>query len=306
MRSFGAAESLVDPALAGDHRAVARLLSHVEESLSSAARVLALVADRPRAGLSVGFVGPPGVGKSSLVTAVVASLLERDRRVVVLANDPSSAQTGGAFLGDRVRLLELGRDPRLFVRSVAARDPLRSLNATTFCAVALLTRLGFDDVVVEAVGAGQSDLGTSLVADTTVLVLSPGLGDDVQSLKSGLIEVADVIAVNKSDLPDSKRTAADLRQAIKAGPPRDGWAPPVVLVSALERTGIETLADAIAAHRAEPPTPDGLRQELFVDLVLFEASRRLREHAARVDVEGVGDTDLIRRALEYVDAAGVG
>jgi LAO/AO transport system kinase len=299
-----APENLLAPALAGEQRAIGRLLTHAETSLADAAEILRLVSDRPRTGAAVGFVGPPGVGKSTLVSAVVAELRVRGRRVAVLANDPSGAQSGGALLGDRVRMAALGRDPDVFIRSVAARDPLRSLNATTFCAVALLTRLGFDDVLVEAVGAGQSDIGTSVVADSTVLVMAPGLGDDVQAMKSGVMEVADVIAVNKSDLPHAKRAASDLRQAVKAAATMDDpWIPPVVQVVAAKPSGIARLLAALADHRAHLATRSAtVVSGLFVDLVLFEGSRRLRHRAMQVDMVDGSDTEVIRGALAYVDA----
>jgi LAO/AO transport system kinase len=227
----------------------------------------------------------------------------------VLATDPTGAHTGGAVLGDRVRMRSLSRDPNVFIRSVAARDPLRTLSRTAPGVVALLTRLGFDYVLVEAVGAGQSDIGTSLVADTTVLVLVPGLGDDVQAMKSGVMEVADVIAVNKADLPLAAQTAKTVRQSVKLLKDPGERIPPVIEVSATERTGIERLIAQVDAHgRAAEGRADERSSELLIDLVIFEVTSRLRrelpgspllsQHVAAVQGR---DTATIRAALELAD-----
>lgn len=304
------ASELLSQARAGDQRSIGRLLSRVEASLSGAGAVMDTIRELPRTGRAVGVIGPPGAGKSVLVAALVTALVDRGRSVAVLANDPTGAHSGGALLGDRVRMKSLSRDPRVFIRSVAARDPLRSLNETTFGAVALLTRLGFDYVLVEAVGAGQSDIGTSLVADTTMLVLMPGLGDDVQAMKSGVIEVADVVVVNKADLPDAKQTAQTLRQAMRALYADSEWLPPVVQVSATEGTGIDDLLEKLDEHRnASPAAVDAEPiADLLVDLVTFEITRRLRRQLPgselmleRVREIAGRDTDVIRAALDLVD-----
>lgn len=304
------APELLELARAGDQRAIARLLSKVERSLADSAEVMELVADLPRKARAVGFIGPPGAGKSALIAAVVEQVLARNNSVAVLANDPTGAHSGGALLGDRVRMKSLARDPRVFIRSVATRDPLRSLNSTTFGAVGLLARLDFDFVFVEAVGAGQADIGTSLVADTTVLVLVPGLGDDVQAMKAGLMEVADVVAVNKSDLPGAKETANVLRQALRAMHD-SAWIPPVVQVSAMEVTGIDSLLDKVAEHAAAAvaaPAEETMR-DVVLDLVSYEVSRRLRQElpesrlmAERLAAIRTTDLDVVRAALELVDA----
>jgi LAO/AO transport system kinase len=206
----------------------------------------------------------------------------------------------------------LSRDRRVFIRSVATRDPLRSLNATTFGAVALLARLDFDYVLVEAVGAGQADIGTSLVADTTVLVLVPGLGDDVQAMKAGLMEVADVVAVNKADLPGARDTANVLRQALRALHDGEPWIPPVVQVSAVEGTNVDGLLEQVAAHAAADvrPPAEALMRDVVLDLVSYEVSRRLRRDLPasaalreRLDAIGAPDLDLLRAALDLADAA---
>jgi LAO/AO transport system kinase len=298
---------LVREAAAGDPRATARLLTRVEASLGEAAAVLELLDGRPRGGRAVGIFGPPGVGKSSLVASLIPVLRAHGRTVAVLANDPTGARSGGALLGDRVRMKGLSRDPGVFIRSVAARDPLRSLNVTTLGAVELLTRSGFDYVLVEAVGAGQSDLGTRLVADANVLVLAPGLGDDVQAMKSGVMEVADVFVVHKSDLPGARQTLSTLRQAARglAAPGEPGS--PVVAASSLDGGGFEQLLAAIDGHlegTARDRDPR-LAAEVVVDLVCHELVERARATLPGAAVErlgtGAGGEECIRSALRLAD-----
>jgi LAO/AO transport system kinase len=306
-------DGLIERALAGDTTAVARLLTRVERSLASAAAVASAAAPLPRRGRAVGLFGPPGVGKSSLVAALIPAIRATGATVAVLANDPTGSESGGALLGDRLRMKSLSRDPGTFIRSVAARDPLRSLNATTLGAVELMTRIGFDYVLVEAVGAGQSDLGTRLVADTNVLVLVPGLGDDVQAMKSGAMEVADLFVVNKADLPDAQQTARMLRQAAKALVRPDGWVPPVVSTSAADGSGFEDLLAALATHAAarddaRPAVEAELAADVIADLVGYEVVRRVRrtlatgpELRARAAGVGGGGDDCIRAALALAD-----
>jgi LAO/AO transport system kinase len=301
---------LLERALAGDQRAAGRLLSKVERSLVDAAEVLELVADRPRKARSVGIIGPPGAGKSSLVAVMIEQLAEQGKGVAVLANDPTGAHSGGALLGDRVRMKSLARNPRVFIRSVATRDPLRSLNSTTFGAVALLSRLDFDVVLVEAVGAGQADIGTSLVTDTTVLVSVPGLGDDVQAMKAGLMEVADIVAVNKSDLEGARETANVLRQALNAMHEGKAWVPPVVQVSAATSENVDKLLATIDAHATSDGSapPGELVRDVVIDLVSYEVNRRLRNElpASRAMTERLAqietaELDILRVALDLAD-----
>jgi len=306
-------DGLIERALEGNHMAVARLLTQVERSLASAAAVVTATAAFPRRGRAVGLFGPPGVGKSSVVAGLIPAIRATGATVAVLANDPTGAESGGALLGDRLRMKSLSRDPGTFIRSVAARDPLRSLNATTLGAVELMTRIGFDYVVVEAVGAGQSDLGTRLVADTNVLVLVPGLGDDVQAMKSGAMEVADLFVVNKADMPEAPQTARMLRQAAKSLTQPNGWTPPVVSTSAKDGTGFDDLMASLAAHAAtrhdaRPAVESELAGDVIADLVGYEVVRRVRRtlatspelRARAAEVQGGGD-DCIHAALVLAD-----
>jgi LAO/AO transport system kinase len=307
-----AIEDMVAAAVNGDQRSIAKLLTEVEGSLRGAASVVAAMRHMPRKGTVVGFFGPPGVGKSLLIGTLVPRLRHRDLRVAIVANDPSSALNGGAILGDRVRMVGVAGDAGVFIRSVAARDPLRSLSASTISAVDVLARLGFDRVLVEAVGAGQSDLGTSLVADTNVLVVVPGQGDDVQAMKSGSIQFADVIAVNRSDAHGARNVVSVLRQAARNIVRADGAAQPkVISVSAATGNGIDELLEAIEDHGNQASEPsvraNRLAYNALADLVLFEVSRRARLRVAHTSAfpnavqELIGGGDIATAALMIAD-----
>ncbi len=226
---------------AGDPAMVARALTVLEQGGSEAdalrRRLHALVGSAR----VVGFTGPPGVGKSTLVNAYIRELRRRDRTVAVLAVDPSSPVTGGAILGDRTRMGEHIDDPGVFVRSVASRGHLGGLSLAVPSMLDALDVAGYDDIVLEAVGAGQSEVEISRFADTTVVLNAPGFGDDVQAIKAGILEVADVLVVNKSDLPHAEQTSRHLESMLQL---RDtDRTPPVLLVSATERRGIPELSE---------------------------------------------------------------
>lgn len=207
--------------------------------------------DSPRPGaLRVGFTGAPGAGKSTLLDALVRGLRARKRTVAIVAVDPSSRRTGGALLGDRIRVRSASGDPGVFIRSLAARDRLGGLSEGTFAAVSILSAV-FDWVCVETVGVGQSESDVSMAVDTVVFVANPGSGDALQFMKAGLLEIPDVFAVNKADLgAEASRTASELDSGLRLGERESAaWRPPVELVSARDGTGIDTLIDHIESHR---------------------------------------------------------
>ena len=196
---------------------------------------------------ALGITGPPGAGKSSLISALLTNLRERGKRVAVLCVDPSSPFSQGAVLGDRIRMGAHGLDQDVFIRSFATRGQLGGLARGIPAAASLLADVGYDEVIIETVGVGQNETSISRLAQTSMLVLSPGTGDSIQAIKSGIIEVADVIAVNKSDLDGAKEAAHQLKQNIVAD--RRGWRPPVLTVGALAGQGIDELWQAVDAHR---------------------------------------------------------
>jgi LAO/AO transport system kinase len=215
------AASLAAAARAGDRRALARLLTAVENRTAVAEHALRLL--YPDAGQAhlVGITGPPGAGKSTLVAALIAELRARNRSVAVVAVDPSSPITGGALLGDRVRMQAYASDDGVFIRSMASRGHAGGLASTSAAAAAVLAAAGFDIVLLETVGTGQSEVEVAAAADTTVVLEAPEMGDEIQAIKAGLLEVADIVVVNKGDRPGAQRTAAQLRAMLVPPLPHD-------------------------------------------------------------------------------------
>jgi LAO/AO transport system kinase len=239
---------LVAAARAGDRRATARLLTALENQTADAADVARLV--KGGDATIVGVTGSPGVGKSTLVSALIGAWRESGLRVGVLAVDPSSPFSGGAILGDRVRMADHALDPGVYIRSVATRGHLGGLAATTGAAVRLLEGLGFDVVVVETVGVGQAEVEIASLADTTLLLLAPGMGDGIQAVKAGVVEIADVYVVNKADRPGADGAVRDLRAMMSLVRREPGeWRQPICTTVASEGKGVDDLVAAIGKHR---------------------------------------------------------
>lgn len=235
--------------LAGERRALARAISAVENGTAAAASIAAGIAARLGRAHVVGITGAPGAGKSTLINALLGELIARGRTIAVVAVDPSSPLTGGAVLGDRVRMGEFGAHERVFIRSVAARGHLGGLSKTTGAIVDVLDAAGFDVVIVETVGAGQSEVEIVDIADTRIVVCAPGLGDEVQAIKAGILEIADLLVVNKADQPAAERTVRDLKDMLRLRNTTPG-AVPVLSTSAARNEGIAALVDALLAHGA--------------------------------------------------------
>jgi LAO/AO transport system kinase len=236
----------------GDVPATSQLISALE---SRRPGMEAILGDLHRAGghaRILGITGSPGSGKSTLVSALARELRGRGETVAIVAVDPSSALSGGAILGDRIRMQQHALDPGIFVRSMSTRGWLGGVSRATVDAVAVLDAAGWDHVVIETVGVGQAEVEIMRIAHTTVVVSVPGAGDDVQAIKAGLMEIADLHVVNKADRPDANKTAAELLAMLTlAGPPaKGGWAVPVLSTASLDGTGVPELADTLAAHLA--------------------------------------------------------
>ena len=241
----------------GERRPLARLLTRVENGDPSVRPLLPELFAAGHGAHVVGITGPPGSGKSTLVNALIGEWRRRGRRVGVLAVDPSSPYTRGAILGDRIRMMEHAADRDVFMRSMASRGELGGIAATTWIAAAALDAAGYDPVLIETVGAGQSEVEVARLAETTVVVEVPEMGDEVQAIKAGLLEVADIVAVNKGDRPGADRAARQLRAMLSTAGGRIGRTPPSVMITtATTAQGVGALADAIDAHRSEarPPT----------------------------------------------------
>jgi len=237
----------------GDRRALARAITAVENQTHDSAAIRAALAAHLGHAQVIGITGPPGAGKSTLVNAMVKALVGRGRRVAVIAVDPSSPVSGGAVLGDRIRMGEMQGHEAVFIRSLAARGHLGGLSRTAAQVVDVLDGAGFDDVLVETVGAGQSEVEIAKVAAHRLVVCPPGLGDDVQAIKAGILEIADAFVVNKADLPDAARTERELQAmlALRQGG-ADAVQPPVLKTVATTGEGVAALVDWLAARGRQP------------------------------------------------------
>jgi len=316
--------ALVAAARGGERRAVARLVSLVEDASPALAGVMAALGPTGRTASVVGITGSPGVGKSTSTSALVSVLRARGSRVAVLAVDPSSPFTGGALLGDRVRMTEHAGDPGVFIRSLASRGQLGGLSAATPRAARVLDAVGFDVIIIETVGVGQAEVDIAALADTTVVVLAPGLGDGIQAAKAGILEIADVFVVNKADRPGARETASELRRMLGmaaqvAAGGDGGWRPPVLMTVSSRSEGLAELADAVAEHRAWLEAAGELtrrRRRRAAEEIIRVAldTLRARMTAARPGVGldalaervGAGELDPYAAAATVLDRLGVG
>jgi GTPase len=297
------AETLAAAALAGDRRSLARLLTAVENHTPVAEHALRRLYPTAGRGHLVGITGPPGAGKSTLAAALIAELRAAGRSVAVVAVDPSSPITGGALLGDRVRMQAYAGDDGVFIRSMASRGHAGGLAATSTAAAAVLDAAGFDVILLETVGTGQSEVEVAAAADTTVVLEAPEMGDEVQAIKAGLLEVADIVVVNKGDRPGAQRTASQLRAMLtpsvargEPDPSRPAPKRPIVLVTtAVTGEGIGDLLAALDGRRADGRTVHKARVSRAAAQVAEVVAERVRQRLA----EHVGDAS-VREVYEGV------
>jgi len=291
---------------AGERVALARAITAVENDRAEAKAVLRAVYGRAGGAQVVGITGAPGVGKSTLLNALIAKYRALDKKVGVVAVDPSSPISGGAILGDRIRMSEHGGDGGVFVRSLAARGHLGGLSRAAARVVDVMDAAGHDIVIVETVGTGQSEVEIMDIAQTVLVVSAPGLGDDIQAVKAGILEIADILVVNKADMPLADRTEAQLRDALALGH-RPGWQVPVMKTASTTGEGIEALVATIADHHGQLDRRD--REEAgrarMRRLIASTAADLLRDSMAASDDERLDKLcDAVSKGeLDFEDAA---
>jgi LAO/AO transport system kinase len=322
---------LIDGALAGDRRALAQLISLIESDPAAAAGCMAQLHSRSGRAAIIGVTGSPGTGKSTLVNELAKAFRQAGRTVGIVAVDPTSPFSGGAILGDRIRMRDLSGDDGVFIRSMATRGSLGGLARATADVTRALDAGGFDVILIETVGAGQSEVEIARTADTVLVVEAPGLGDEVQAIKAGILEIADVLVVNKADRDGADNTVRALRAMLDLGsapravrhhgqvmrapetttPPDDAhiWRPPIVQAVALEGKGVAELVEAIDRHRAHlAASGDGVarrRQRAVAELeaILRESLlQRLMQQAGRVGLDGLVDQVAERKIDPYTAA----
>lgn len=243
--------SLAERVLKGEIRAAARLMRDIDDGLKSSVGELKLLYPHTGNAYIIGITGPPGAGKSTLVDQITAAYRQRGKRVGIVAVDPTSPFTGGAILGDRIRMNRHADDDGVFIRSLATRGHLGGISRSTNDVVNVLDAMGMDVVIIETVGVGQDEIEIVRMAHTTAVVMVPGLGDDIQAIKAGILEIGDVFVVNKADRDDADRTVLDLAMMLEMNPDKDrAWRPKVLKTEATRNRGIEELVNELEAHRA--------------------------------------------------------
>jgi len=248
-------QDIVERLLNGDRRALARMVTLIENEIPQSRRFLAELHQHAGRAHIVGVTGAPGAGKSTLVTHVVREYRRRGHRVGVVAVDPSSPFTGGALLGDRIRMMELAGDPNVFIRSMASRGSLGGLSAATRDVVRAMDAAGYDPIIVETLGTGQAEVEVMRAAQSVLVVVAPGMGDEIQAIKAGIMEIADIFVVSKADKANANQTKAELAMLLSLDSSRrahdqDAWRIPIVMTAAIKDQGIAELVDAIERHRA--------------------------------------------------------
>jgi LAO/AO transport system kinase len=305
-----ASATLAERVLAGEGRALARAISLVENRDPEGDRLVAELFPRTGRARIVGLTGPPGVGKSTLIGAITAELRRRERTIGVLSIDPSSPFTQGAVLGDRIRLSDHFLDPGVFIRSMATRGSLGGLAEAALQAALLMDASGKDDVLLETVGVGQGEIDVVDHADTIVLALQPGSGDSIQALKAGVMEIPDLIVVNKAEHPLADTMVREVRSVLAIGPERS-WKVPVVRTEATKGEGIDAVIEGIDEHRAhieaEGTLAERRARNLRAEVVGIAAGRMRRDLEGRLDADPAFAELLervVRRETDPATAAG--
>lgn len=298
-------EQLIERFKTRDRSALARIISLVENDQPEGREALDRLYPLTGSSRIVGVTGPPGGGKSTLVNALIAGYRDLDRSIGVLAFDPSSRASGGAALGDRIRMLDTWDDPGVYVRSMASRGQLGGLSAAVYGAAHVLDAFGFDQILIETVGVGQGEVDIADIADTTLLIQVPGAGDAVQLIKAGVLEIADILVVNKADMPGAGELANDLR-SLANSQPRHGWIPPVQQTVARDGTGIPELIESIDRHGQQQDRDALARRRVISEvrkLAIRRFEQRLSDEIARSEESELIEEVLARRLTPHEAAA---
>jgi len=301
----GANDALIDGLLSGDKLCLSRAITAVENSSDAAPHILTIIQEHLGQAAIVGFTGPPGAGKSTLISTCVGELRHRNKTVAVIAVDPSSPISGGAILGDRIRMAEHVSDEGVFIRSLASRGHLGGLTQTTMQVVDLMDAAGWDYVILETVGAGQSEIEIADLAPTRIVLSAPGLGDDIQAMKAGILEIADILVVNKADLEGSDQTVQQLKSMLGLRP-HEAPKIPVIETIATSGTGVDLLIDAVLAHTTSNIDKAGNsdRQKRFRKLLADNAARRIADLITTETAPGVEEIcDQFQRGEIDIDTA---
>jgi len=274
------AQQLADAILKGDHRAIAKAITHVENNTLEAQKIVSQLYPHTGKAQIIGVTGPGGAGKSTLVEKLIKELRRRGKTVGIVAVDPTSPFSGGAFLGDRIRMQDLSTNEGVFIRSMATRNNPGGLAKATKDAVRILDASGKDVVIVETVGAGQSEVDIIKIAQTVVVVLAPGLGDEIQAIKAGIMEIGDVFVVNKADRENANKAVSDIQAMLELADEKSKWEPAIVKTVAITGEGIDKLWEKIEEHKIYLEKGEAsVRQKRIVETELVEAiKQKTAEH----------------------------
>ncbi|KHO61914.1 GTPase [Thermoanaerobacter sp. YS13] len=285
--------------LKGDKRAIARAITYAENYEDKAKEIIKRLYTKSGNAYIIGITGPPGVGKSTLTDKLIKNLVDVGKKIGVIAVDPTSPFTGGSLLGDRIRMQDLSQHPNVYIRSMGTRGHLGGLSKGTYMAARILDIAGMDYIFIETVGVGQSEIDIIKIADTVVMVLAPGLGDDVQAIKAGIMEIADIFVVNKCDREGADKTVVELNMMLDLDEKKK-WRPPVVKVIAQENKGIADLIDHITQHKSYLEE-SGALQKKRIERLKMEIIETVKNRIMKNVFDKIQEREFISKLQEVID-----